>query len=94
MTRSKSWPSGTWCFYCGSSFEIQTDHKVPKIFNGYGKIPACRRCNQSKGTNTPAQWLDRISKSRRSQDKYRWEAIRDWNYGKKNWFAKLVHSRE
>ena len=82
------------CYYCGSTWEIQTDHKVPRAYNGYGAIPACRRCNQSKHANTPAEWLDRISQSKRSQDRKRWRRIREWNRGRSNWFAKIVHNRE
>ncbi len=79
------------CHYCGSSWEIQNDHKYP---GGNVIIPACRRCNQSKSDSSPAQWLDRISNSSDSDDRYRWRVIRDWNYGRSNWFAQLVHARE
>ena len=82
------------CFYCGSTWEIQTDHVVPQCYNGRGEVPACRRCNQSKHGQTPAEWLDRISTSNRAKDQYRWRKIREWNRGRKNRFARLVHNRE
>jgi 5-methylcytosine-specific restriction endonuclease McrA len=48
------------CFYCGSKNEIQTDHVIPIAKGGRTSIgnlvPACRRCNQSKGAKLLVEW--------------------------------------
>ncbi len=83
--------AGTLCYYCGSSWKIQEDHVIPGRLR---TVPACRRCNQSKSDSTPAGWLDRLVSSTDSDVRYRWKAIQEWNYGRRNWFAKLVHARQ
>lgn len=52
------------CFYCGSSEFIQTDHIIPLSKGGRHSIgnliPACRKCNSSKGSKFLMEW--KISK--------------------------------
>lgn len=66
-------PDGTWmfvqpCAYCGAYnawASIQREHVTPRAWGhgGYRDeddrsiVPACRRCNQDKGVNTPATWF-------------------------------------
>jgi len=42
-------------------------------------VPACRACNQSKGDKPLMEWLRWV----RQNDSYRWNRIKDFNYGKK-----------
>lgn len=91
--RSKQWDWGKVCYYYGSSWEIQTDHIVPRGHNGVGEAPACGRCNRSKHGQIPAEWSDQISQSSRPEDRFRWKVIREWNYGRRNSFAQMVHRR-
>ena len=52
---------GRRCFYCGEARPLTRDHKVPLIRGGSDFIdnivPACRRCNCSKGTRTSSEFL-------------------------------------
>jgi 5-methylcytosine-specific restriction endonuclease McrA len=49
------------CIYCGSNDSIQMDHVIPISRGGRHSIgnlvPACSRCNQSKGSKYLAEWL-------------------------------------
>lgn len=46
------------CAYCGSDHNLTLDHIHPKTKGGNDRtsnvVPACRNCNQSKGSS---QWL-------------------------------------
>jgi len=48
------------CTYCGISGEIQADHVVPISRGGVhgisNLVPACRTCNQSKGSKLLSEW--------------------------------------
>jgi len=48
------------CFYCGSKQEIHADHVIPISKGGRHTIgnlvPACRKCNQSKGSKLLIEW--------------------------------------
>lgn len=48
------------CLYCGSIESIQADHVVPIARGGTHSIgnlvPACARCNQSKGSKLLTEW--------------------------------------
>lgn len=52
------------CVYCGEHFEtneLTLDHVHPKTFGGEditsNIVPACRRCNQDKGSNNWLTWM-------------------------------------
>ena len=60
--------SGGQCLYCGENIGEQgfeKDHIYPRSQGGpdiwYNLIAACRRCNDSKGRQTPYQWLGGLS---------------------------------
>lgn len=48
------------CVYCGSSDNLTLDHVLPKACGGHDTtnnvVPACRSCNQSKGSNHWLSW--------------------------------------
>ncbi|MFZ9343324.1 MAG: HNH endonuclease [Candidatus Nanopelagicaceae bacterium] len=48
------------CAYCGSSDNLTLDHVHPKTKGGHDTthnvVPACRSCNQSKGSNHWLSW--------------------------------------
>ena len=48
------------CVYCGSNEKISADHVIPIFRGGQHSIgnlvPACQRCNSSKGTKTIMEW--------------------------------------
>jgi 5-methylcytosine-specific restriction endonuclease McrA len=54
------------CAYCGKKGEAQQDHFIP-VDNGGGYtadniIPACAKCNQSKGARNPFAWMEKSPK--------------------------------
>lgn len=48
------------CAYCGSQHHLTLDHVQPKIRGGHNitsnVVPACLKCNQSKGSNHWLSW--------------------------------------
>jgi len=80
------------CVYCGSRRLIEEDHILAYIKGGVTVIPACQRCNRSKTHQTWTQWLERIANSDSIRDQRLWERINDYNYRKRNPFAKRVHA--
>ena len=74
------------CIYCGSSWETETDHVIAKSKRGKRTVPACQACNRSKGDKPLMVWLRGLKKN----DPYRWNRIKDYNYGKKNDIARKV----
>lgn len=58
--REKVASSGGVCVYCGKAGPLTRDHAVPLAKGGSDSIenivPACARCNASKGTRTAAQF--------------------------------------
>lgn len=50
------------CCYCGAAGDVEQDHVVPLSAPDYpgtilgNVLPACRRCNRSKGKRTVEQW--------------------------------------
>jgi 5-methylcytosine-specific restriction endonuclease McrA len=53
------------CFYCGSNDLIQADHVIPISKGGRHSVgnlvPACARCNKSKGAKLLIEWRGRKS---------------------------------
>lgn len=50
------------CVYCGENFNArQIDHVIPRSRGGADEpanlAPCCVRCNSSKGSNTPEEWI-------------------------------------
>ncbi len=52
------------CVYCGNFYELQQltlDHVKPRTFGGESitsnLVPACRTCNQGKGSANWLQWM-------------------------------------
>lgn len=49
------------CWYCWAPAQVR-DHVVPPSQGGTDDpgnlVPACVRCNQSKSSRTPEQWLE------------------------------------
>ena len=54
------------CGYCGGPGPLQADHRVPLCRGGTNYIeniiPACARCNQRKGSETEAEFRDRLAR--------------------------------
>ena len=55
---------GNACAYCGATdVPLQQDHVVSQMADGgyvaTNIVPACERCNASKGTTPPADWVVR-----------------------------------
>ena len=48
------------CVYCGDSARLSIDHLVPRLKGGpddsNNLMPACRRCNSSKGSRDVVAW--------------------------------------
>jgi hypothetical protein len=48
------------CAYCGSDHNLTLDHVIPKARGGHDTtsnvVPACLKCNQSKGSNHWLSW--------------------------------------
>jgi|WetSurMetagenome_2_1015567.scaffolds.fasta_scaffold25146_3 5-methylcytosine-specific restriction endonuclease McrA len=76
------------CTYCGSTIETQDEHVIAQSKGGVATIPACRVCNQSKGDKPLMDWLRWVKRN----DSYRWNRIKDFNYGKKNDIAIKVQT--
>jgi len=74
------------CTYCGSKIQTQDEHVIAESKGGAHTIPACRACNQSKGSKPLMEWLRWIKRN----EPYRWNRIKDYNYGKKNDIAVRV----
>jgi HNH endonuclease len=49
------------CFYCNASLSGSIDHVLPRAQYGLDRpencLPACRSCNEEKGSRTPSQWF-------------------------------------
>lgn len=71
------------CTYCGSTWTPTQDHVRAKIKGGITTVPACKRCNSSKGDKQLMQWLRWLKKN----DRYRWGKIRNHNFGRRNTIA-------
>lgn len=74
------------CTYCGSSWSIQQDHVRAKSKGGVATVPACRRCNQSKGAKSQGEWFNWLKQN----DSYRWGRIKNNNKRKRSNIAKKV----
>mgnify|MGYP002819834534 FL=1 len=63
------------CVYCGESYalsELTLDHVHPKTLGGEditsNLVPACVKCNQSKGSNNWLSWMrDTYGTTKREQ---------------------------
>jgi 5-methylcytosine-specific restriction endonuclease McrA len=66
--------SGGLCVYCGASDPIELDHLVPKRLGGLPVVgnclPACRRCNASKGPRDAYEWLTHQFGAEKGTQKY------------------------
>ena len=55
------------CFYCGTSENITLDHVIPLSRGGKHSVgnivPACGRCNSSKGSKTIIEWRSKYGVS-------------------------------
>lgn len=58
---------GHQCQYCSEifhEFDLEIDHIQPRAKGGkdyqYNKIPACKKCNASKGDNNVFVWMDKM----------------------------------
>ena len=71
------------CTYCGSNRNIQDDHIRAQSKGGVSTTEACATCNQSKGDKPLMEWLRWLKKN----DPYRWNRIKNYNFGKKNLIA-------
>ena len=51
------------CAYCGNTARLQRDHFIPVSKGGgcteVNIIPACDKCNSSKGANAPFEWFSK-----------------------------------
>ena len=74
------------CTYCGSTRNIQNDHIRAQSKGGGATTEACALCNQSKGNKALMEWLRWIKKN----DWYRWNRIKNYNFGKRNFIANKV----
>lgn len=74
------------CTYCGSTWKTQNDHVIARAKGGATTTEACRACNQSKGKKPLMEWLRWIKKN----DSYRWNRIKNHNFGKRNTIAVKV----
>ena len=74
------------CIYCGSTWQTEDDHVIAESKHGKRTVPACQVCNRSKGDQPLMQWLRGLKKN----DQYRWNRIKNYNYGKKNDIANKV----
>lgn len=71
------------CIYCGSSRNIQQDHLRAKSKNGVTTVPACAKCNQSKGAKGLMEWFRWL----KDNNSYRWNKIYLHNAFKRNLIA-------
>lgn len=71
------------CTYCGSTRSIQDDHIRSQSKGGVTTTEACATCNQSKGNKPLMEWLRWI----KNYDTYRWNRIKNYNFGKRNAIA-------
>jgi hypothetical protein len=61
------------CQYCNESKNVvlEWEHKIPKSRGGSDSVKnatlACHKCNQDKGSLTPAEWLEVVKKQRPSK---------------------------
>jgi hypothetical protein len=83
-----------WCAYCGIPMRIRhqkgvpvpptkltRDHVIPKKYNGSGlTIPACRGCNEAKGTRSLQEFLltDYFLERRKRKHKNQWPTSTLW----------------
>ena len=53
------------CAYCGATSDLEQDHVVPLSHGGANVIanivPACKRCNASKGAKNVMEWYKSTS---------------------------------
>jgi len=75
------------CYYCGSHLKIHQEHIMAKSKGGVKTIPACAKCNQSKGPKALMEWLRWI----KVNDKYRWSRIQKYHFDKKSDISQKVH---
>jgi len=75
------------CMYCGSTWNPEEEHVRARSKGGVSTMISCRACNRSKGNKPLMQWLRWLKK----YDRYRWNRIADYNYGRKNPIAQKVH---
>lgn len=74
------------CVYCGSTRKVEEGHLIAKSKGGKATIPACQKCNRSKGSKAFMDWLRWLKEN----DKYRWDRVEDFHKGKRNDMSKKV----
>lgn len=74
------------CTYCGSTRLVEEGHLVAKSKGGKATIPACQKCNRSKGNKAFMDWLRWLKEN----DKYRWDRVEAFHKGKRNDISKKV----
>ena len=69
------------CIYCGQrhhEHDLTIDHVNPRSGGGHNNasncVPACRRCNQSKGSNNWLEWF----RDNFPPDPFRENQINEW----------------
>src|SRR5208337_1018451 len=96
-----------YCRYCGIKVYFtnhgspkergawEVDHVNPVVSRGsdnyHNLVPACVRCNRSKGGNTLLQWCRRLKNSNYSEDFQLWEKIIENFWYKRDDIADVVH---
>jgi len=75
------------CIYCGSSEDIQRGHLIAPSKGGKKEVPACAKCNTSKGDKALMEWLRWVKENRPE----RWESFVDHNKGKRGEVAQKIH---
>ncbi len=68
---------------------MQDDHVRAKSKGGVVTVPACSKCNQSKGDKSQAEWLDYLMEN----DRYRWRRVTKFQKRKRSSFAQMVRKR-
>lgn len=81
------------CTYCGRLLnrsgrgsKLTWDHVLPWIFGGKTVVPACERCNKSKGALHLKTWLKWVKNNKPTL----WRRIIEYNKWKKNKIAEIV----
>lgn len=74
---------GKFCYYCRTPLNqknLTFDHRIPKILGGpdsiWNLVPACKRCNEEKGSLTDVEFLKQKNIKKRRES--------FWKAGKKN----------
>ncbi len=75
------------CVYCGSPENIHEAHLIAPSKGGKMPVPACSKCNQSKGNKALMEWFRWVKENREE----RWEQIVTFNKSKRHDIAQKIH---